>query len=321
MGTCILRCSTNNSCRGFYERDRIRRRGYNLMNRRHRTPSPESLDAMIAAQSHGELRQKDHETLIAERRKGHLSDVRVNDAIKQRNKSKSKLTAKQVDDFVFQRYRIGKAPDDFVLQSYGVLSLYRNDLDEILQLFRSVAKDITIVLDDYRIDTTADIVRIRERKTNYLSIVSRTPDIALELRDNSAILSLGCANTPDQLLFATKLHDLLLSKQGLHLPYFFAILAVPFIIFDQVLPRVRETLSTHTYNSLALICLLTVVYAALSEHRWRYAHVKIYLYDAPNNWLERHKETVLVGVLTAFGSFIAVTVVPQLITWLTNLPK
>ena len=196
-------------------------------------------------------------------------------------------------------------------KNYSALKLFREDLDEIINIFKNNFSEFDIEIDEYIIDDISEIDEIKKEKTNRLSIETYENGYSyLNLFKNYAILNISDKNDTKLLGVFHQLDELISKKE-----YTFLKIITSSWVFYVMVTTIVIGLYTILWSNTLLISfiiiiipfLLILLIILIDFHMTLKKHSIIYLIHSTSKigFFERNKDQLSIGLICAIVGAIA----------------
>lgn len=216
-------------------------------------------------------------------------------------------------------------------KEYKPVKLFKDDVEKIINIvdkeFRETAtvsgdKDVTIVVDEFRLDNMEELSEIKAEVTNKLYISADCSSLQLNLHGSGTTLYVHDKEDARLMGIASMIDEIIQEKQR----RFFALVctelrAFVISILASLLAGVFLVFAVFSRSfiltSLFVICLIMIVvdYACHSYISRHFSTIEMaYSYER-SNFFKRNRDTILVGVIVSIVSLALGVLGTLLVQW------
>lgn len=183
------------------------------------------------------------------------------------------------------------------IREYPLLRLYRQDVEEIVNLFKSNYEKFEIIADRFKLNDFSEVDEIKKNVITNFSINAYDPYLSLELSNSRATLYISDEENIKLRGLDSKINDILSKRKSLLrffvIPWVIGCLAGWNFKFIMTLLFVRKMILQPL-----MIILAFILWWTCGMHLEFRQHSLIYLKDS-QGFLERNKDQLIVGLILA----------------------
>lgn len=196
-------------------------------------------------------------------------------------------------------------------KQYLVPKLFKDDISDIIEIFKENFIKVRIELDEYKLDDVSDIEKIKkEQTTNFLiSAKLNSEDISLQFFKKGLLLNFSDENNVIFRGVAHKINEILLKRKKTSKSA--SIIILP-IILTLLLVFIIQYLNN--FYLLMFLAILIPLSMFMSEDIIERKESMIYLTNSKNqiSFFEKYKDQIFVGIICAFSGGILVFLISLL---------
>lgn len=212
--------------------------------------------------------------------------------------------------------KIKKHKSVFKRETYHVLTIFQEDLEEIIDIFKSNFSTVDIEIDEYKINDASEINEIKKEKTNYFYIKSQEDGpVTLKLSKKGNEISIPDKDNAKLLGVFHKLEVILNKRKS----FIFNILLSDWMFYMFPIAIIVSCISMFWFSQKFMLffgiaiglAFLYIIYIASMFYFMFRRSVNIYLYysDSKIGFFGRNKDKIISNLISGIGGGLIVGII------------